>query len=1029
MIDSLWVRFHTHQHRRHLSAITMAAIFLLTSSYALADIPLTIDKTSTENKLTGEAVDNPKKEWCYLLESDSVIGMPFAKRPVQVTYDGSIFNFESELCFFYRKDLKPILARQIHFLEGWIPVVQYSWTEAGITYRYECFSAALKPPRGDNEAILGTINTIQFAKLSAENNSKQTQTVTLASAVRGCAGYYRKFSGKNLFKRLSTFSFENNRYIRDGKFLAAFQPGGKCYSLPGYPYNGPFTAKDLEISQKVTIGIHAYTKKLAPGESFEITVRSPARSIDAKDTQTLDVVTQADYAAERAKTIKFWRDLFDGKTEFHIPEKRVQDSYKASLVNLILATRQYTYHNSKDNKIKLGEKHQGSGLPYDSLFLNDYFDMRSAYDAYGFTKLVDVNVPWLKKACQKNGMFLDNSLSHGTPILASHGQALYSLAHHYIMTRDAKYAEDVYPYIKKGAEWILNDSAAHGNGLLRPSIPYDNEMIKGCYTSHNLHALLGLTAAIRVARALGKTDDVERWEAGLKRYRASVLKALDWIFKKSGYIDTGLYDFCRDETARKGFNKYRLDQDWENNMLVFPNEVLAPNDPKVIATLDKIRDRKYREGVMTYRNGMHIHEYITLNQAHQYLAAGYQKKALFDFYNVLIHNSSTHAGFENLVIPWTRRVRAYCPPPHAWAAAKTAFFIRNMMIYSFGGNAGFDESKRDLHLFNLISPCWVKAGNKLEIKNARTEFGRVDAKMTFTSNGAEVSIKPDFVKKPRRIVLRVPFFVTSAKVAATDGKANLDGDNIFLSPDTKKVSLTWSIKPDANKGTFQSILKDYRCEYPFVKDSEEAYNTTPKSKPFLLPDEENYPPTPLSFELFRKAFKKEFYRRIAEEGKTVTVEAPNIIQDKKLLNKLYIQYFGMESKAENAIITCSSEGAQENTKAVNVVDGNTIRYGWFSNIRKDAWLTLDLRKPMTINIINIFASYGNNKNKPVRYTIEISNDGKTWKTILDMSKNNTPPPREGYFSKIKPATFRYLRFNLKCPEGEKPPWIMEIQLL
>ncbi len=1023
--------FEIRVTRKRWWRLVAALVFALQCIIAIGDSwnDLVVDKTSPENKLSGESIDNPDKEWCYLLESTTVIGMPFANRPVQLTYDGSIFNFESELCFFYGDGLKPILTRQIHFLDGWIPVAQDSWSEGGVTYKYECFSSALKPPRGGKEAILGTINTIQFAKLSAVNNSKQPQSVTLASAVRGCAGYYRRIFGKPLFQRQSVFNFDNNMFVRDGGFLAAFQPGATCYAIPGQPYTAQFTAKDFEISPKITIGIHVYTKKLAPGESFSITARAPAWPIDARDTQVINTVTQADYDAERAKTIKFWNGLFAGKTEFRFPEKRVQDSYKASLVNLILATRQYAYYDRSDNKIKLGEKHQGSGLPYDSLFLNDYFDMRSAYDAYGFSDFVEVNSKWLKKACRENGMFLDNSLSHGQPILASHGQALYSLAHHYIMTGNAKYAEDVYPCIKKGADWILEDSASHQNGLLRPSIPYDNEMIKGCYTSHNLHALLGLTSAIRVARALGKTEDVKRWEKGLERYRAAVLKALDWTFKKRGYIATGLYDFYCDNRARRGFAKYRLDQDWENNMLVFPNEVLAPNDPKVITTLDYIRNRKYREGVMTYRNGMHIHEYITLNQAHQYLAAGYQKKALFDFYNVLVHNSSTHAGFENLVVPWTRRVRPSCPPPHAWAAAKTAFFIRNMMIYSFGGNAGLDESKRELHMFNLISPCWAKPGNELEIKNARTEFGIVNAKMLFTPSGAEIVINPNFVKRPRRFVLRIPFFVTNAKIAATDGKATLDGNNIFLSPDTRKISLSWTINPNTNKGTFQSILKEYRCEYPFVNGGEESYSSTPKSKPFILPDEEKHPPAPLSFELFRRAFKKEFYRRMAEKDQAVEVEAPNIIRDKKLIEKLYIERFGRESKAENAIVTCSSEGHQENTKAANAIDGDTSeRRGWFSNVRKNAWLKLDLRGPKKVAAIKVFAAYGKNRKKPVRYTIDISNDGKTWRTIVDMSENKTPPPKNGYTSNIKPATFQFLKFNLICPKGEKPPWIREIQL-
>ena len=88
---------------------------------------------------------------------------------------------------------------------------------------------------------------------------------------------------------------------------------------------------------------------------------------------------------------------------------------------------------------------------------------------------------------------------------------------------------------------------------------------------------------------------------------------------------------------------------------------------------------------MTYRNGMHIHQYVTLNQAQQDRAIGDQKIALLDLYHVLLHNGSTHEGFENLVVQWSNRTpEPGCPPPHAWAAAKTALFIRNMMVVDTG---------------------------------------------------------------------------------------------------------------------------------------------------------------------------------------------------------------------------------------------------------------------------------------------------------------------------------------------------------
>src|SRR5215471_21393926 len=72
-------------------------------------------------------VDKAEKEWCYLAKSTTVIGMPFQPDVTQVTYDGALFTRYAELCFFWGKEEKPLLARQKTFLQGWIPVVQYDW--------------------------------------------------------------------------------------------------------------------------------------------------------------------------------------------------------------------------------------------------------------------------------------------------------------------------------------------------------------------------------------------------------------------------------------------------------------------------------------------------------------------------------------------------------------------------------------------------------------------------------------------------------------------------------------------------------------------------------------------------------------------------------------------------------------------------------------------------------------------------------------------------------------------------------------
>ena len=76
-----------------------------------------------------------------------------------------------------------------------------------------------------------------------------------------------------------------------------------------------------------------------------------------------------------------------------------------------------------------------------------------------------------------------------------------------------------------------------------------------------------------------------------------------------------------------------------------PEPTLEPHDPRVTATL-KATQAKYAEGIMTYANGEFLHHYLTIKNTMTEVIRGDQEQALQEFYALLLHTSSTHAGFE-----------------------------------------------------------------------------------------------------------------------------------------------------------------------------------------------------------------------------------------------------------------------------------------------------------------------------------------------------------------------------------------------
>lgn len=71
-----------------------------------------------------------------------------------------------------------------------------------------------------------------------------------------------------------------------------------------------------------------------------------------------------------------------------------------------------------------------------------------------------------------------------------------------------------------------------------------------------------------------------------------------------------------------------------------------------------------------------------------------------------------------MIFPWKDRlVDPRCPSPHAWAAAKTAFLIRNFMLHEYGGHIE-NASERDLYIYPVVSPAWATVGEHLAMVNA-----------------------------------------------------------------------------------------------------------------------------------------------------------------------------------------------------------------------------------------------------------------------------------------------------------------------
>ena len=791
-------------------------------------------------------LDDPSKPWSYFVHPVTCIGMPLqtAKTGIQVTPEGTIFTGEHELALFFGDERKPLACRQRRFVDD-IPIVEDEWRDGDCRYRWTLFGSTLTcDQRNDNTAV--------FARLEVRNVGAGTASPKIWASMKASGGFRRQ--GRAPFNASWHYRFSGDELWRGDKgreCLQVIYPAGADtkFAALGAPYKEPFTAKDVGIGASTDAGIVLYRPNLKPGEKRSFIFKLPrAPTADAK---YLAELRGANFDKELKAVQDYWRKMLFSKSEILTPgEPKVASIHRQAAAHVLLASRCYG-----------GEPQQTDGLPYPMFFLSTQYDYQRLYRDFGWLKMFAAYLDQSTKWQQPEGLFVKTTFSHGQKILSAHGQPMTAICNTVVDLEDRKLGEKYFPAIIRAVEFIRHDSETQPHGLMRASIAYDNEMIKGQYTCHNYWAIIGLRAAIRLADFLGRDAEAKAWREFLAKYQALVLKAVRESAAPDGYVPTGLYGFITGRAARRGFDEFQTDQDWENVMLLWPTELVQSGDPLVSGTLRRLHETKYREGIMSYFNGKYLHQYITCRAANQSIAEGDARNALIDFYHCIIHSGPAGESFEHQLEPWNKRDVESCPPPHAWGNANCNTLVRNLFLFERGDDT--------LYVLPALCRAWLKDGEPCGILRAPTRFGEVSVTIVPDANGATLALDAQWKLTPKHIYFRIPYFVKDWK-----------GERVVeLSPAEKIRRFEWRIDETADCGLYAEILRRYRREPGHWKGKRSEMPPIPEAK--LTPEEERTEIV-LSFDGVLQAWRHEYARRRGKRGepefKPVQMRAPSKVE-------------------------------------------------------------------------------------------------------------------------------------------------------
>ncbi len=714
----------------------------------------------------------------YFLTPSDALGFMDSPKAFQLTGDGAISALWSELTLWAGTPLKRLNSRVRTLDGGCLPVINYASLVDGIEYRVKTFAA---PAGLDPQA-----NLLGFARITATNPGK-----TALRAAVGARVFDREGSWRHPFFDHTKPLWWTDRFIDQ----AAWQPwklweptevrnGGEVYRTDAkhliFRYQ-PDKSGWKTIDAPANVEPFEFVILLAPGQSASVDVTMPWVPVAAARTEQVKAVAAARFDDYLERSSRFWQKQLNPDAVFEVPEQKVMDMQKSSLMYDLMARDM-----QEDRKTFIQTV---SDVQYNQFFSRDAAFIIHTYDMLGLSKVAG--------ECIEHVLLKDEN-GRLTGLRATHpdawGQALWTLAAHYRITGDRAFAERVYPAVPGHIAKLEVETAKDPWGLWPVSGPYDNERIDGHYTGHSFWILRGLKDAVELAAAVGKDEDGRRFQKIHDDYLAKFMVRLkDITGKTGGYIPPGLDDPL-------------AGMDWENaSGGVYPFGVIAASDPIVKNTVKTVRDYAYQEGIMTYEHNAFkvrqakeakgadwsqpehtvIHHYETFQVLETLLALGMDREVVTDFYSFLVHTGSTNTGFEYDIWAWRDRNFHNNYPPHGWCAARFNECLRNMLVRE-------DMQEPVLHIASALSPEWLQAGRQVRVAKAPTDFGPISYTLDTTATGATVKLDAQWRKAPKSLRFHIPWFMDleSAKV---DGQPVAAKDRVLdLPPTAGLLELRWT---------------------------------------------------------------------------------------------------------------------------------------------------------------------------------------------------------------------------------------------
>jgi hypothetical protein len=716
------------------------------------------------------------RPFSFLIHPTDQLGVPGYVSGTTVTPEGSLYTGWAELVFRYGQRLQPTSAPVRELLGGRFPVVRYSLRAGEVRYTVTALSA---------EAGQRPVN---FVRVLLRNVSGRPARARWAVALRHSGGALMA-DGQRAFRfprpaepareglytqpgvafdPNSLWAFAGDSVTRDGDTLLLFPqaPSGLIRTLSLRP-----AGTALPVRENTLFGEAIYSGELPGHARRSLDFTMPVVPLQPADGDDLSAIEADGYDTELAAIVRYWSAVYDGAIRIEVPERKVEDTFYASLANMDMPR----YPAAAGGWIQAVNK-----LQYNAFWLRDAAIIANAFDIAGLHDLADQDLEYFPAWQRGDGLFISRAEQYD-----GFGEALWAIGQHALRARDRTFAADMLPSVRRAMGWFEQERSEEPLGLMPSATPGDNELATGHITGDDFWAADGVQSATVLARLAGRDDLAERWAADLDSFVADLRVQL-----------------TRAESLTGGWIPPTLEanggQDWGNLWAVYPEQVvMGAGDAAETATIRHARAH-FREGIATYFHGRLLHDYLGFRVFESELLRGEQPEVVDGLYSELAHTTATNGGFETGVRRRGRREIDENLAPHGWFAAEYVVLLRNMLVRERG---------TDLVLMSALSPSWLLPGRHLAVRNADTTRGRIDFTLRAIHGGALLHWNSKLFAGTK---LRWPVPSTARDVRAPG--LSPDGHTITLPAAAGRLRVHWRLLGPfpSYRGTVRKVMALYR---------------------------------------------------------------------------------------------------------------------------------------------------------------------------------------------------------------------------